>query len=480
MKRLTSITTSFLLASLLITTSCNLNKKQTSENGSLTAETSIDAFACMDSIHLINEPDSILHIEYKFQFLKSSSSQADSINASIAQVLVSGERNTDIRQAILDAMSQEESAMQKEIQEYYEPDDETYGSLQYNIVRTGHFVHDAADTVVAYKASIDMYTGGAHGSYTPITLNFSRNTGKLIQPSDIFDMEQEQAILDLMLAKLLKDNGCSTREELMEKTSLLTLGELSLTSNFHLGRKGATFCFGQYEIAPYSSGITYITLDYDTLKPYMKKKTYMELINKYFPNITSEQRERFAALDALYRDWNSKINVISRKDIDNLYEHHILHSLGIAQVIKFKPGTRVMDLGTGGGFPGIPLAIMFPDVHFHLVDSIGKKIRVCDEVRTALGLTNVPTEWTRGENLKDKYDFVVSRAVMPLTDLVKLVRKNISPKAQNAMPNGLICLKGGELEHEVLPMKTHTLITSLSDYFEEEFFETKKVVYVSL
>lgn len=206
----------------------------------------------------------------------------------------------------------------------------------------------------------------------------------------------------------------------------------------------------------------------------------MELINKYFPHITAEQRQRFAALDALYRDWNSKINVISRKDIDNLYEHHILHSLGIAQIINFKPGTCVMDLGTGGGFPGIPLAIMFPEVHFHLVDSIGKKIRVCDEVRTALGLTNVTTEWTRAENLKDKYDFVVSRAVMPLADLVKLVRKNIATKTQNAMPNGLICLKGGELANEVLPMKAHTLITSLSDYFEEEFFETKKVVYVSL
>lgn len=206
----------------------------------------------------------------------------------------------------------------------------------------------------------------------------------------------------------------------------------------------------------------------------------MELINKYFPHITEEQRQRFTALDALYRNWNSKINVISRKDIDNLYEHHILHSLGIAQIINFKPGTRVMDLGTGGGFPGIPLAIMFPEVHFHLVDSIGKKIRVCDEVRTALGLTNVTTEWTRAENLKDKYDFVVSRAVMPLADLVKLVRKNIATKTQNAMPNGLICLKGGELANEVLPMKAHTLITSLSDYFEEEFFETKKVVYVSL
>lgn len=206
----------------------------------------------------------------------------------------------------------------------------------------------------------------------------------------------------------------------------------------------------------------------------------MELINKYFPSITNEQRERFAALDTLYRDWNSKINVISRKDIDNLYEHHILHSLGIAKLIAFKPGSRIMDLGTGGGFPGIPLAIMFPDVQFHLVDSIGKKIRVCDEVRTALGLTNVTTEWNRAENVKDKFDFVVSRAVMSLADLVKLIRKNIAKESHNAMPNGLICLKGGELANEVMPMKSHTLITDLSDYFEEEFFETKKVVYVSL
>lgn len=206
----------------------------------------------------------------------------------------------------------------------------------------------------------------------------------------------------------------------------------------------------------------------------------MELIDKYFPNITAEQRERFAALDGLYRDWNSKINVISRKDIDNLYEHHILHSLGIAQYANFKPGTRIMDLGTGGGFPGIPLAIMFPDVHFHLVDSIGKKIRVCNEVSTALGLANVTAEWNRAENVKEKYDFVVSRAVMTLADLVKLIRKNISKDSHNALPNGLICLKGGELQHEVLPMKSHTLITDLSDYFQEKFFVTKKVVYVSL
>jgi 16S rRNA (guanine527-N7)-methyltransferase len=206
----------------------------------------------------------------------------------------------------------------------------------------------------------------------------------------------------------------------------------------------------------------------------------MELINKYFPNITDLQRQQYAALDQLYHEWNSKINVISRKDIDNLYEHHILHSLGIAQLINFKPGTCIMDLGTGGGFPGIPLAIMFPDVKFHLVDSIGKKIKVCDEVRNALSLTNVTTEWTRAENIKGKYDFVVSRAVMPLTDLVKLCRKNIAKESHNAMPNGLICLKGGELSHEVMPMKSNTLITDLSNYFSEEFFETKKVVYVAL
>ncbi len=206
----------------------------------------------------------------------------------------------------------------------------------------------------------------------------------------------------------------------------------------------------------------------------------MELIKKYFKNLTPEQTEQFEKLDELYHDWNAKINVISRKDIDNLYEHHVLHSLGIAEVINFKPGTKIMDLGTGGGFPGIPLAIMFPQCQFHLVDSIGKKIKVCTEVAQALNLTNVTTEWTRAENIGEKYHFVVSRAVMPLADLVKIIRKNIAKEQLNALPNGLICLKGGELAHETLPMKNHTLITPLSDYFEEEFFETKSVVYTSL
>ena len=206
----------------------------------------------------------------------------------------------------------------------------------------------------------------------------------------------------------------------------------------------------------------------------------MEIIQKYFPNLSERQQQQFAALDALYRDWNAKINVISRKDIDNLYEHHVLHSLGIAEVINFRPGTRVMDLGTGGGFPGIPLAIMFPDVQFHLVDSIGKKIRVCNEVITALGLTNVTTQHGRAEEVKQHFDFIVSRAVMPLADLVKISRRLITKRQQNALPNGLIALKGGELEHEAAAVSGEKLITPLSDYFTEEYFETKKVVYVQL
>lgn len=206
----------------------------------------------------------------------------------------------------------------------------------------------------------------------------------------------------------------------------------------------------------------------------------MELILKYFPKITEEQKQQFAALYDLYIDWNAKINVISRKDITNLYEHHVLHSLGIAKVINFRPGTTIMDLGTGGGFPGIPLAILFPETHFHLVDSIGKKVRVANEVATSIGLKNVTFCHERAEEEKQKFDFVVSRAVMPLTDLLKIVRKNIASKQQNALPNGLICLKGGELSNETMPVKNLVEMWDLKDYFEEEFFETKKVVYVGI
>lgn len=206
----------------------------------------------------------------------------------------------------------------------------------------------------------------------------------------------------------------------------------------------------------------------------------MDIILKYFPDLTDTQKEQFAALYDLYTDWNSKINVISRKDITNLYEHHVLHSLGIAKVIQFKPGTSVMDLGTGGGFPGIPLAILFPDAKFHLVDSIGKKVRVATEIANAIGLKNVTTRHCRAEEEKQLFDFVVSRAVMPLTDLLKIIRKNISSEQHNALPNGLICLKGGELDREVMPVKHQTIVTDLKDFFSEEFFETKKVVYVTV
>ncbi len=206
----------------------------------------------------------------------------------------------------------------------------------------------------------------------------------------------------------------------------------------------------------------------------------MDIILKYFPDITEEQKKQFAALYDLYTEWNAKINVISRKDIENLYEHHVLHSLGIARVIQFRAESRIMDLGTGGGFPGIPLAILFPEVHFHLVDSIGKKVRVATEVATAIGLKNVTFRHARAEEEKQTFDFVVSRAVMPLADLIKIIKKNISVKQQNALPNGLICLKGGELEHEAMPFKHKTVMHNLSDEFEEEFFKTKKVVYVTV
>ena len=206
----------------------------------------------------------------------------------------------------------------------------------------------------------------------------------------------------------------------------------------------------------------------------------MDIILKYFPDLTDTQKEQLAALYDLYTDWNSKINVISRKDITNLYEHHVLHSLGIAKVIQFKPGTSVMDLGTGGGFPGIPLAILFPDAKFHLVDSIGKKVRVATEIANTIGLKNVTTRHCRAEEEKQLFDFVVSRAVMPLTDLLKIIRKNISSEQHNALPNGLICLKGGELDREVMPVKHQTIVTDLKDFFSEEFFETKKVVYVTV
>ena len=206
----------------------------------------------------------------------------------------------------------------------------------------------------------------------------------------------------------------------------------------------------------------------------------MEQLLRYFPQLTEQQQRQFAALDALYRDWNAKINVISRKDIDNLYPHHVLHSLGIAKVITFRPGTHVMDIGTGGGFPGIPLAILFPEVQFHLLDSIGKKIKVAQAVADALELTNVRISHKNVMEEKEKYDFVVSRAVMQMEDLVRLVRKNVHHEQRNSLPNGLICLKGGDIQQEMRPFKHCCDVWPLHTYFEEEFFETKKVAYVTL
>jgi len=204
----------------------------------------------------------------------------------------------------------------------------------------------------------------------------------------------------------------------------------------------------------------------------------MNIIEKYFPNLSSRQLEQLAALDALYHEWNEKINVISRKDIDNLYEHHILHSMAIGKFIGFKPGTEILDFGTGGGFPGVPLAILFPECQFKLIDGTGKKIRVAQEVCQAIGLDNCHPEHLRGEEEKGHYDFVVSRAVMPLPDLMKIVRKNISDNQRNAIPNGVICLKGGDLQAESRPFRRIVQTMELSQYFEEEWFKEKHCIYV--
>ena len=206
----------------------------------------------------------------------------------------------------------------------------------------------------------------------------------------------------------------------------------------------------------------------------------MDIILKYFPDLSDKQRDQFLKLDELYHDWNSKINVISRKDIDALYEHHVLHSLAIAKIIKFRPQTKVLDLGTGGGFPGIPLAIMFPETKFKLIDGTGKKIMVVKEVAQAIGLENCVAEQLRGENETGKYDFVVSRAVMPLPELVNLVKKNVASPQHNSLPNGLLCLKGGNITNEIKPYKKIADITDLGNIFEEEWFKQKFMVYIPL
>ena len=206
----------------------------------------------------------------------------------------------------------------------------------------------------------------------------------------------------------------------------------------------------------------------------------MEQILRYFPTLTATQADQLRQLEPLYNDWNQKINVISRKDIQNLYEHHVLHSLALAKLIQFQPGTRVMDLGTGGGLPGLPLAILMPEVQFHLIDSIGKKVRVAQEIATALGLRNVRTTHSRVEDIREQYDFVVTRATMPLADLMRCARKNIATTQRNALPNGLLALKGGELEGEMAGMRGLCTVWDISQWFGEEYFQTKKIVHVTV
>ncbi len=205
-----------------------------------------------------------------------------------------------------------------------------------------------------------------------------------------------------------------------------------------------------------------------------------EIIFKYFPDLSEPQKKQFSQLFDLYVEWNTKINVISRKDIDNLYINHVLHSLGIAKVNTFKKGSAVLDVGTGGGFPGIPLAILFPDTHFHLVDSIGKKITVVKEVAKGVGLQNVTAEQIRAEQVKGKYDFVVSRAVTRLKEFYSWIHQKVKSESVHTLDNGILYLKGGDLDAELAELKRLHQVFELSDYFSEEFFETKKVVFVPI
>ena len=204
----------------------------------------------------------------------------------------------------------------------------------------------------------------------------------------------------------------------------------------------------------------------------------MDIILKYFPDLTEDQKYKFSILHNLYEEWNNKINVISRKDIESLYERHILHSLAIGKVIQFKPGTRILDVGTGGGFPGIPLAILFPEAHFHLVDSIGKKIKVVNEVKAGLGLKNVVAEQNRAENIRGQYDFVVSRAVTRMAPFYSWIKDKFLKENKNTLDNGILYLKGGDLDEELSEVHKPYSLYEIPDFFSEEFFETKKVVYI--
>lgn len=204
----------------------------------------------------------------------------------------------------------------------------------------------------------------------------------------------------------------------------------------------------------------------------------MEAILKYFKSLSENQIRQFEALGPLYKEWNNKINVISRKDIDYLYVRHILHSLFIAKIISFKPGTKILDVGTGGGFPGIPLAIMFPDCWFHLVDSIGKKINVVRDISSVIGLTNLTCEHTRAERLEDRYDFIVSRAVTTLNEFERWVRPLIKPYSQHELKNGILYLKGGDLNTELSKSKMKSSVYNISEYYQEEFFDSKKLVHL--
>ena len=324
----------------------------------------------------------------------------------------------------------------------------------------------AADDYITAISHIAINNGNGRLTQYTIIRNFNPKNGHLVNLGEVCGKEYKEELTKKIIGQLAEQEGLDDDDfiGLQRKGYFIGIDPYP-TENFILTDDSLVFIYTPGEINQHEVRVAI-------------EKNMIEIIKKYFPQLSAKQIEQFTALNALYHDWNAKINVISRKDIDNLYEHHVLHSLAIAKRINFREGTNILDFGTGGGFPGIPLAILFPEANFKLIDGTGKKVRVAQEVANAIGLENVLPAHLRGEEEKGKFDFIVSRAVMPLPDLIKIVKKNIACDQHNVLPNGVIVLKGGNLEGELMPYKRIAEKTELSLWFEEDWFKEKYLIYV--
>lgn len=469
----------------MFVTGCNTNIKQTADN-----DIKFDSIRVDKTYHLLDNPDNPncnLQLSFTYPAKFSDKEILKKVqNDFVLSYFGENYENLPPEEAVakytedyLNNYKELEADFKAELEK---KDDLPVGAwFSYFEMSSDEIVYNQND-ILSYTVSFENYTGGAHGSHAYNNHVINLKTGNAITEEDIFIENFQDSLAQILIDHIAKQNKVENPKDL-ENIGFFSVEEIFPNGNFLVDGDGITYTFNEYEIAAYVVRETNVFLPYAEIQYLLKKDSpiyQLGVLKSYFPTLTDTQKLQIDALFDLYSDWNSKINVISRKDIENLYLHHVLHSLGILKMLKFKEGSTVMDIGTGGGFPGIPLAILLPEVRFHLVDSIGKKIKVGQAVAEAIGLKNVTFRHCRAEEEKQLFDFVVSRAVMPLADLVKIARKNIKKEQQNALPNGLICLKGGELQHEILPFHKQAVSLNLSDHFKEEFFQTKKVVYVPL